>query len=329
MQFLIMLILLGLLIYIFVLLFPIFLTLLGLYITYRIIRYIRKNKFFKSERFLQYKDEVDYTVKSYNEIADYVKHIPNKNQFIPTEKRNEYAHLATFENTSTHNYRRDRNIKTVADNVYPASLQVVRRASEEPIKYLCKYFNIKATQDNLEQLQEIGENISRMENTIENLKKRQKKIEIDFNPPKYIMKYYQKELMDNLGVKVPKINVQYAKYIFEYTSSGGNSSQESVIIFDGETVEAVSSYVSEKIKYNKSAAAQRTLMTSSLRNKIKERDNYTCQMCSASIKEQNLLLLEIDHIIPVSKGGLSTPDNLQVLCWKCNRSKSNKIITEK
>ena len=35
--------------------------------------------------------------------------------------------------------------------------------------------------------------------------------------------------------------------------------------------------------------------------------------------------LEIDHIIPVSKGGKTTPDNLQVLCSKCNRRKSNKI----
>lgn len=38
------------------------------------------------------------------------------------------------------------------------------------------------------------------------------------------------------------------------------------------------------------------------------------------------LLLEIDHIIPVSKGGRTEEENLKTLCWKCNRSKSNKII---
>ena len=38
------------------------------------------------------------------------------------------------------------------------------------------------------------------------------------------------------------------------------------------------------------------------------------------------LLLEIDHIIPVSKGGLTEESNLQTLCWKCNRSKSDKIL---
>ena len=41
------------------------------------------------------------------------------------------------------------------------------------------------------------------------------------------------------------------------------------------------------------------------------------------------LLLEVDHIIPISKGGKTEPDNLQTLCWKCNRTKSNKIISQK
>ena len=38
------------------------------------------------------------------------------------------------------------------------------------------------------------------------------------------------------------------------------------------------------------------------------------------------MLLEIDHIIPLSKGGQTTENNLQTLCWKCNRNKGSKII---
>jgi len=68
-------------------------------------------------------------------------------------------------------------------------------------------------------------------------------------------------------------------------------------------------------------------MTSRLRNSIKARDNHTCRNCSVSLVAEPRLLLEVDHIIPVSKGGLSTPDNLQTLCWKCNRSKSNKVAS--
>ena len=66
-------------------------------------------------------------------------------------------------------------------------------------------------------------------------------------------------------------------------------------------------------------------MTSSLREKIKIRDNYTCKNCGNSTDKEPNLLLEIDHIIPISKNGLTVEDNLQTLCWKCNRKKGSKI----
>lgn len=66
-------------------------------------------------------------------------------------------------------------------------------------------------------------------------------------------------------------------------------------------------------------------MTSHSRAQIKERDNYTCLLCGVSIAAEPHLLLEVDHIMPVSKGGLNTPDNLQTLCWRCNRSKGAKV----
>jgi 5-methylcytosine-specific restriction endonuclease McrA len=72
---------------------------------------------------------------------------------------------------------------------------------------------------------------------------------------------------------------------------------------------------------------QRALVTSKLRNFIKSRDNDTCRSCSVSLAAEPHLLLEVDHVIPVSKGGMSTPENLQTLCWRCNRTKSNKLAT--
>ena len=93
-----------------------------------------------------------------------------------------------------------------------------------------------------------------------------------------------------------------------------------------ETIAELIKVLESKINESAFKKEQRTLMTQKLRDFIKKRDNYTCCNCGNSTYIEPNLLLEIDHIIPVSKGGRTVEDNLQTLCWKCNRAKSNKII---
>ncbi|VVB73998.1 HNH endonuclease [uncultured archaeon] len=53
---------------------------------------------------------------------------------------------------------------------------------------------------------------------------------------------------------------------------------------------------------------------------VLKRDQFTCVLCGQSgigIK------LEIDHKRPISKGGTNNTDNLQTLCFECNRGKRN------
>lgn len=50
-----------------------------------------------------------------------------------------------------------------------------------------------------------------------------------------------------------------------------------------------------------------------------------CALCGATNREQPL---EIDHIIPRSRGGTNDLENLQVLCGPCNRSKGNRDRTD-
>ena len=57
-----------------------------------------------------------------------------------------------------------------------------------------------------------------------------------------------------------------------------------------------------------------------LRHKIFVRDGYRCRECGKNNKETSL---EIDHIFPLSKGGQTVEDNLQVLCTECNRAKKD------
>jgi hypothetical protein len=65
-----------------------------------------------------------------------------------------------------------------------------------------------------------------------------------------------------------------------------------------------------------------------LRYKILKRDNYRCVYCGKSPATDVGVKLQIDHIIPFSKGGKTEIKNLQTLCSECNLGKSDDIIKE-
>jgi len=306
-----------------------FLALLAAYPTYRVVRHIRKERYFASEEFLAHKAEIAVVVAEHNEITEYTSEIRSGGSFgLGASSTGAQANLASFENTSNWKYKRDRNVASyAAPSVHNCSLQVVRNAGADPLKYLMKYFNIKATEDNLAEVETLGEEISRLESAVSNLAEREQDIAKSINPPAYILKHYKREFMGRAGVELSPITVPYPLYTFEYVSAGGNSAQRTTVTLNTQTIDALVETFSEKIRWRKSAAGQRALMTAKLRDYIKTRDAHTCKHCSVSIHAEPHLLLEVDHIIPVSKGGLSAEENLQTLCWRCNRTKSNKLLT--
>lgn len=64
---------------------------------------------------------------------------------------------------------------------------------------------------------------------------------------------------------------------------------------------------------------KREPISQEVQDKVWNRDGGKCIKCESQEK------LEFDHIIPFSKGGSNSYRNLQLLCEKCNRQKSNKI----
>lgn len=296
------------------------------YPTYRLGRYVLMKRYFASPEFLAQKQEVAEVVAEHNEVSIYVSEIRDRGKFsIGRSSTGAQAHLASYDNTSNFNYKRDRNVADYASsNVHNASLQVVRNASADPIKYLIKYFDIDATEEKIAEIESIGESISRLEDAIQNLELREASISETIAPPPFILKHYLNEFRAQVGLSVPRLTIPYPEYVFQYVSAGGNSSQESRIELTSPAIDSLIETLSEKIKWSKSAAAQRSLMTSALRDFIKSRDEYTCKTCKVSTDDEAHLLLEVDHIMPISKGGLSIETNLQTLCWKCNRTKSNK-----
>ncbi|MBI4124367.1 MAG: HNH endonuclease [Deltaproteobacteria bacterium] len=55
------------------------------------------------------------------------------------------------------------------------------------------------------------------------------------------------------------------------------------------------------------------------------RDNYTCQYCGGQLKKNQL---NLDHVIPRSRGGKTTWENVVTSCHDCNRLKGGKLPKE-
>ena len=69
------------------------------------------------------------------------------------------------------------------------------------------------------------------------------------------------------------------------------------------------------------------------RKNIFERDNFTCQYCGLKPPSKRVALkwmeensLNLDHIVPRSKGGKTTWLNVVTSCFKCNTKKGNNLI---
>lgn len=61
------------------------------------------------------------------------------------------------------------------------------------------------------------------------------------------------------------------------------------------------------------------------RRTILARDNFTCQYCGATPVRQELTL---DHVLPRSRGGKSTWENVVTACKKCNGRKGSRVPAE-
>jgi 5-methylcytosine-specific restriction endonuclease McrA len=61
------------------------------------------------------------------------------------------------------------------------------------------------------------------------------------------------------------------------------------------------------------------------RANILARDKFTCQYCSKELKPHNAT---IDHLLPRSRGGKTTWENLACACAECNRKKGDKTPKE-
>jgi hypothetical protein len=68
--------------------------------------------------------------------------------------------------------------------------------------------------------------------------------------------------------------------------------------------------------------AKREYIPSSVRFYVLQRDGFSCRYCRRGPADGSIL--ELDHIVPHSKGGTDDADNLVTACQECNRGKLAK-----
>jgi 5-methylcytosine-specific restriction endonuclease McrA len=83
--------------------------------------------------------------------------------------------------------------------------------------------------------------------------------------------------------------------------------------------------IAVEVRPNTGRSQPRTSRDPSLRLRflVMRRDAFKCQHCGKSPATHANIELHIDHVMPWSKGGETTFDNLRTLCRDCNLGKSN------
>ena len=221
--------------------------------------------------------------------------------------------------------------KTITPFTAEVSSTVFASAENNPLEYIIKNFypNKKIYPEQIKNLHLLIEELETLKDAkriIDNYKLEYQQYMDDV--PSYVLENDEDGFYSRLGFANINENVLTVEYKFAYTSGGGMAKRTFTVPMTEETIIELIKALESKLTMSAFTKEQRALMTKKMRDAIKVRDNFTCCTCGNSTHTEPNLLLEIDHIIPVSKGGYTVEDNLQTLCWKCNRAKSNKLINQ-
>lgn len=281
-------------------------------------------EYYESPSFLKIKETCEVLMSTQREFNEYINEkVESISQLFGTRVvRNETV------NDDEHNYIRPYK-KTITPFTAEVSATVFASAENNPMEYIVKYFypNKKSYPEQIQKLYHLVEELETLRDAkqiIENYKVEYQQYLGDV--PDFIMKNDEAGFYSRLGFANIDESVLTVEYKFSYTSGGGMAQRSFNVPMTEETIVELIKVLESKLTASAFAKEQRNLMTKKLREFIKNRDNFTCCNCGNSTHVEPNLLLEIDHIIPVSKGGCTVEENLQILCWKCNREKSDKIM---
>ena len=279
--------------------------------------------YYKSTDFAKIKETCEILMSSQREFNEY---IADKINSISSLFGTKVVRSETV-NEDEYNYIRPYK-KSITPFTAEVSSTVFASAENNPLEYIIKnfYSNKKVYPEQIQKLHLLLEELE----TLREAKQIINNYKIDYqqyicNVPEFVIKYDEAGFYSRLGFANIDESVLTVEYKFAYTSGGGFAQRAFTVPMTEDTIIELIKSLESKLTSEAFVREQRAIMTKKLRDFIKNRDNFTCRTCGNSTHAEPNLLLEIDHIIPISKGGPTKEDNLQTLCWKCNRAKGDKI----
>lgn len=151
-----------------------------------------------------------------------------------------------------------------------------------------------------------------------------KKIGLNYN------KFLELEIEVVQEAKLDIVRSYTVACVVSYVSPKGRNRYRKNCVYGEKHIYSALKELNKQLTYQRSEEYrrknERTKVTPSLRYRIMQRDGFKCCLCGRTAA--NGIELEVDHIIPISKGGSSEEKNLQTLCRDCNRGKGSNVLTK-
>lgn len=147
---------------------------------------------------------------------------------------------------------------------------------------------------------------------------------VELNDSKFLAKVEEKIIQDRTQCPVTEFKL---KVRLTLTNINGYFKDRKKETFDIETIRVLiqkimnqrNGFYLDREIWDSICRVERGKVSNKMRFSIYQRDGNRCCKCGSRYN------LEIDHIIPISRGGKSTYDNLQTLCHRCNAEKGSDI----
>ena len=300
--------------------FFLILIILGLLVLRRLYQRVRPKLYFASRRFRCYSSSRSGRFAEYDQLARYI----NKNirELPDLGLYGVDSSDITSELKDALPYRpRYLHVRSIPQ-------QEMSRVTVDPVYSLLKYFEIEVSKQTYEDLRRLALHLYRIEMFINKAQVYREHILKDLRPPALILKRHADKFWEQLGSQNIPESVPYAVYKLKSVTASGGEGVARFIALDQIVIEELLRYI-ELHGNLRGSGYFISSHAESIYRQILERDGFMCRGPECRIQYVGVPTWSLDvvHIVPPSRGGITDWSNLVTLCWDCRISWESKSLT--